>query len=60
MKSKTKVKTKTIEEQSNFSLGLSSENEGLKNVNTRLADKRDILKKALGLFSKANYEMSMS
>jgi len=54
MKSKTKVKNKTSEEQSNFSLGLISENERLKKENARLIDERDILKKALGLFSKSS------
>jgi len=54
MKSRTKVKTKTSEEQSNFSLNLISENERLKKENVRLTDERDILKKALGLFSRSN------
>jgi len=45
MKSRTKVKTKTSEEQSNFSLNLISENERLKKENVRLTDERDILKK---------------
>jgi transposase len=54
MKSKTKVKTKTSEEQSNFSLGLITENERLKKENARLTDERDILKKALGLFSRSS------
>lgn len=45
MKSRTKVKTKTSEEQSNFSLNLISENEQLKKENVRLTDERDILKK---------------
>lgn len=54
MKSRTKVKTKTSEEQSNFSLNLISENERLKKENVRLTDERDILKKALGLFIRSN------
>ena len=52
MKSKTKVKTN--EEQSSFSLNLISENEKLKKENARLTDERDILKKALGLFSRSS------
>ena len=51
MKSKTKVKSKNTEEQSSYHLKLLSENEKLKKENTRLTDERDILKKALGLFS---------
>jgi transposase len=46
-----KVKTKTIEEQSNFTLKLIAENEVLKKDNNRLQTERDILKKALTLFS---------
>ena len=52
MKSKTKVKTN--EEQSSFSFNLISENEKLKKENARLTDERDILKKALGLFSRSS------
>jgi transposase len=54
MKSKTNAKVKTNEEQSNFSLNLISENEKLKKENARLTDERDILKKALGLFSRSS------
>jgi transposase len=46
-----KVKTKTSEEQSNFTLKLIAENEVLKKDNSRLQTERDILKKALPLFS---------
>lgn len=45
MKSKTKAKVKTNEEQNNFSLNLISKNEKLKKGNARLTDERDILKK---------------
>lgn len=45
MKSKTKLKNKTSEEQSNFSLELITENERLKKENARLTDERDILKR---------------
>ena len=50
-KSHMKTKTKTSEEQTTYSLKLISENEQLKNENTRLQAERDILKKALVLFS---------
>jgi len=46
-----KVKTKTSEEQSNFTLKLIAENEVLKKGNSRLQTERDILKKALPFFS---------
>ena len=46
-----KVKTKTSEEQSNFTLKLIAENEVLKKDNSRLQTERDILKKALPFFS---------
>ena len=46
-----KTKTKTSEEQSNFTLKLIAENEALKKDNSRLQTERDILKKALTLFS---------
>ena len=46
-----KTKTKTSEEQTTYSLKLISENEQLKKENTRLQSERDILKKALVLFS---------
>lgn len=44
-------KTKTSEEQTTYSLKLISENELLKKENARLQSERDILKKALVLFS---------
>ncbi len=47
-------KTKTSEEQTTYSLKLVSENEQLKKENTRLQSERDILKKALVLFSTSN------
>ena len=52
-------KTKTSEEQTTYSLNrntdqLISENEQLKKENTRLQSERDILKKALVLFSISN------
>jgi len=55
-KSKMKTKTKTSEEQTTYSLNrnadrLISENELLKKENARLQSERDILKKALVLFS---------
>ena len=46
-----KTKTKSSEEQSNFTLKLIAENEILKKDNHRLQTERDILKKALTLFS---------
>jgi transposase len=46
-----KTKTKTSEEQSSFTLKLIAENELLKKDNNRLQTERDILKKALTLFS---------
>ena len=46
-----KTKTKSSEEQSNFTLKLIAENEVLKKENNRLQTERDILKKALTLFS---------
>ena len=46
-----KTKIKTSEEQSNFTLKLIAENEVLKKDNSRLQTERDILKKALTLFS---------
>lgn len=46
-----KTKTKTSEEQSTFTLKLIAENEILKKDNSRLQTERDILKKALTLFS---------
>lgn len=49
-----KTKTKTSEEQSNFTLKLIAENEALKKENSRLQTERDILKKALTLFSMSN------
>ena len=45
------MKTKTSEEQSNFTLKRIAENEALKKDNSRLQTERDILKKALTLFS---------
>jgi len=53
-KSQMKTKTKTSEEQTTYSLKLVSENEQLKKENTRLQSERDILKKALVLFSTSN------
>ena len=50
-KSQMKTKTKTSEEQTTYSLKLISENELLKKENARLQSERDILKKALVLFS---------
>jgi transposase len=50
-KSQMKTKTKTSEEQTTYSLKLVSENELLKKENARLQSERDILKKALVLFS---------
>ena len=50
-KSQMKTKTKTSEEQTTYSLKLVSENELLKKENVRLQSERDILKKALVLFS---------
>ena len=50
-KSQMKTKTKTSEEQTTYSLKLVSENELLKKENIRLQSERDILKKALVLFS---------
>jgi transposase len=50
-KSQMKTKTKTSEEQTTYSLKLISENELLKKKNARLQSERDILKKALVLFS---------
>ena len=55
-KSQMKTKTKTSEEQTTYSLNrnadrLISENELLKKENVRLQSERDILKKALVLFS---------
>ena len=41
-----KTKTKSGEEQSNFTLKLIAENEVLKKENSRLQTERDILKKA--------------
>lgn len=52
-KSIMKNKNKTIEDQSDFSLKIISENEKLKKENLRLREERDILKKALSLFSKS-------
>ncbi len=46
-----KTKTKTSEEQSSFTLKLIAENESLKKDNSRLQTEKDILKKALTLFS---------
>ena len=46
-----KTKTKSSEDQSNFTLKLIAENEILKKDNNRLQTERDILKKALTLFS---------
>ena len=46
-----KTKTKTSDDQSNFTLKLIAENEFLKKDNNRLQTERDILKKALTLFS---------
>ena len=46
-----KTKTKSSEDQSNFTLKLIAENEILKKENNRLQTERDILKKALTLFS---------
>ena len=45
------ARTKSSEEQSNFTLKLIAENEVLKKENNRLQTERDILKKALTLFS---------
>ena len=53
-KSQMKTKTKTSEEQTTYSLKLVSQNEQLKKENTRLQSERDILKKALVLFSTSN------
>jgi transposase len=53
-KSQMKTKNKTSEEQTAYSLKLVSENELLKKENTRLQSERDILKKALVLFSTSN------
>ena len=50
-KSQMKTKTKTLEEQTTYSLKLISENELLKKENLRLQSERDILKKALVIFS---------
>jgi transposase len=50
-KSQMKTKIKTSEEQTTYSLKLISENELLKKENARLQSERDILKKALVLFS---------
>ena len=55
-KSQMKTKTKTSEEQTTYSLKLISENELLKKENARLQSERDILKKALVLFSTSSYE----
>ena len=44
-KSQMKTKTKTLEEQTTYSLKLISENELLKKENLRLQSERDILKK---------------
>jgi transposase len=49
-----KTKTKTSDDQSNFTLKLIAENELLKKDNNRLQTERDILKKALTLFSMSN------
>lgn len=54
-----KTKTKTSEEQSNFTLKLIAENEALKKENSRLQTERDILKKVsagvpVTLFSMSN------
>ena len=46
-----KTQTKTSEEQSNFTLKLIAENETLKKDNNRLQTEKNILKKALTLFS---------
>jgi transposase len=46
-----KSKTKTSEEQTSYHLKLISENEQLRKENARLQSERDILKKALVLFS---------
>ena len=53
-KSQMKTKTKTSEEQTSYSLKLISENEQLRKENVRLQSERDILKKALVLFSTSN------
>lgn len=54
MKSNTKVKVKNSEDQSSYSLKIIAENEALKKENARLQMEHDILKKALGLFSKSS------
>ena len=46
-----KTKTKASDDQSNFTLKLIAENELLKKDNKRLQTERDILKKALTLFT---------
>jgi transposase-like protein len=48
------MKNKAAASAVRFSLNLISENEKLKKENARLTDERDILKKALGLFSRSS------
>lgn len=51
-----KTRTKTLREQTTYSLKLMSKNELLKKDNARLQSERDILKKALVLSSTSSTE----
>lgn len=53
VKIETKVKTKTIEDQSSYRLKLITGDEQLKKENPKLQAERDILKKACSLFMKS-------